>query len=154
MELLLWRHAEAENGSPDLERKLTARGEKHARRVAVWLNDRLPESARIVASPALRTQQTARALVELSGRKLKVLPQLGPGASVDEFLRAVDWPSARSTIVAIGHQPALGLVASTLLAGTAQPWAIKKGALWWLSSRPEEGDLEAALIAMVNPSLM
>jgi len=154
MELLLWRHAEAENGVPDLGRKLTAKGEKQARRVAQWLNDRLPESARVVASPAVRAQQTARALIELSDRKLKILPQLAPGTGVEEFLRAVRWPDARATVVAVGHQPMLGLVASRLLAGTEQPWAIKKGALWWLSSRPEEGDSEAALIAMVNPNLM
>lgn len=154
MELLLWRHAEAESGTPDLGRKLTARGEKHARRVASWLNDRLPESARILVSPALRAQQTARALAELSERKIKLVPALAPDVSAEDFLRAVDWPDARHTIVAVGHQPTLGLVASRLLCGTEQPWSIKKGALWWFSSRPEEGDSEAALIAMVNPGLM
>jgi len=154
MELLLWRHAEAESGSPDLGRKLTARGEKHARRVASWLNDRLPESARVLVSPALRTQQTAQALAELSNRKIKLVPALAPGAGAEDLLRAVDWPGARHTIVVVGHQPTLGLVASRLLCGTEQPWSIKKGALWWFSSRPEEGDGEAALIAMVNPGLM
>lgn len=154
MELLLWRHAEAEDGGPDLERKLTARGEKQARRVAAWLNDRLPGSARILTSPAMRTQQTAAALIALAERKLKVVPQLGPGADADDLLRAVDWPDARSTIVAVGHQPTLGLVASALLSGSAQHWSIKKGALWWLSSRPEEGVGAAALVAMINPSLL
>jgi len=154
MELLLWRHAEAENGAPDLDRKLTVKGAKQARRVALWLNDRLPGSARILCSPSVRTQQTARALVELSGRKLKIVPALAPGAGVAEFLRAVDWPSARHTVVAVGHQPTLGLVASTLLAGAEQPWGIKKAALWWLSSQPEEGEGESALVAMINPSLM
>lgn len=154
MELLLWRHAEAEEGAPDLGRPLTAKGAKQARRVAQWLNDRLPESARIVSSPAVRTQQTARALIELSGRKLKVLPELGPGADPDEFLRAVDWPDGRGTVVAVGHQPTLGLVASRLLCGTPQPLSIKKCAIWWFSSRAEDGDSDAALIAMVNPSLM
>jgi len=154
MELLLWRHAEAEDGVPDLGRKLTAKGEKQARRMAQWLNDRLPGSARIVASPAVRTQQTARALLDLYDRKLKILPQLGPDAGVEEFLRAVDWPDARGTIVAVGHQPTLGLVASKLLTGVEQPWSIKKGALWWLSSRTEDGDSAASVIAMVNPSLL
>jgi len=155
MELLLWRHAEAEDGVSDLARKLTAKGEKQARRVAQWLNDRLPNSARIVSSPALRAQQTARALAELSDRKLKVLPQLSPGASVEEILHAVDWPHARGTIVAVGHQPTLGLVASKLLTGTEQPWAIKKGALWWLSSRTEEGDSSAVLLlAAISPNLL
>jgi phosphohistidine phosphatase len=154
MELLLWRHAEAESSAPDLGRKLTAKGEKQARRMAQWLNDRLPESARILASPAVRTQQTAQALVELSGRKIKIVPALGPGATAEDFLQAVDWPDARSTIVAVGHQPTLGLVASRLLCGSEQPWAIRKGALWWFSSRPDEGSSDAALVAMVNPNLM
>jgi phosphohistidine phosphatase len=154
MELLLWRHAEADSSTPDLARKLTAKGEKQARRVANWLNDRLPESARIVSSPAVRTRQTAQALADLSGRKVKIVAELAPGASADDFLRAVDWPNAGSTIVAVGHQPTLGLVASRLLCGAEQPWAIRKGALWWFSSRPEEGDAEAALVAMVNTNLM
>jgi len=155
MELLLWRHAEAESGVPDLERKLTARGEKHARRVAQWLNDRLPGAARILVSPALRTRQTAGALIDISDRRLRVVPGIAPGASAEQFLRAVDWrPEAKGTIVAVGHQPTLGLVASRLLSGQEQGWAIKKGALWWLSSRPEDGEGDTALIAVVNPGFL
>jgi len=155
MDLLLWRHAEAEDGGPDLARKLTAKGEKQSRRVAQWLNDRLTGSARVLTSPALRAQQTARALTELSNRKLKVLQQLAPGASVDEFLRAVDWPHARGAVLAVGHQPMLGLVASKLLTGIEQPWAIKKGGLWWFSSRTDEGESSSLLlIAAISPSLL
>ncbi len=36
MELILWRHAEAEPGEPDLGRRLSAKGEKQARRMAEW----------------------------------------------------------------------------------------------------------------------
>ena len=155
MELLLWRHAEAEDTLPDVARELTAKGQKQARRVAQWLNDRLPGSARVVTSPALRAQQTARALTELSNRKLKILPQLAPGSSVEEFLRAVDWPQGRGAVVAVGHQPTLGLVASKLLTGIEQPWALKKGAVWWFSSRTEEGDSsELLLLAAVTPNLL
>ena len=154
MELLLWRHAEAEDGVPDLGRKLTAKGEKQARRIAQWLDDRLPGTARIVASPSLRTQQTARALTALADRKLKILPQLAPGAGAEEFLRAIDWPHARGAVVAVGHQPTLGLIASRLLTGTEQPWAIKKGALWWFSSRNDEGDPAVMLLAAISPNLL
>ena len=154
MELLLWRHADAESTLPDLGRKLTAKGEKQARRVAQWLNDHLPESARILSSPAVRTQQTAQALVDLSDRKIRIVQALAPGATAEDFLRAVDWPDARGTVVAVGHQPTLGLVASRLLCGAEQPWAIRKGALWWFSSRSEEGNADSALVAMINPSLM
>jgi phosphohistidine phosphatase len=68
MELILWRHAEAEIGEPDLGRKLTPRGEKQARRVAEWLHAQLPDSARILVSPATRAQQTAKALAEVTHR--------------------------------------------------------------------------------------
>ncbi|MEO7547467.1 MAG: histidine phosphatase family protein, partial [Ramlibacter sp.] len=40
MDLILWRHAEAEDapeGGDDLDRALTSRGEKQAARVAAWL---------------------------------------------------------------------------------------------------------------------
>lgn len=154
MELLLWRHAEAEAGMPDLARKLTPKGEKQARRVAQWLNTHLPESARILCSPAVRTQQTAQALVELTGGKLRIVAEIAPGASAEAFLRAVDWPNAKTTIVAVGHQPTLGLVASRLLCGAEQPWAIRKSALWWFSSRPDEGNSDAALVTMINPNLL
>lgn len=154
MELVLWRHAEAEDGLPDLDRKLTPKGEKQARRMAQWLNDRLPGSARILTSPAQRAQQTAAALAALADRKLKIVAQMAPDAGPEEFLAAVDWPNARSTVVAVGHQPTLGLVASTLLSGEARQWSIKKGAIWWLSSRPEDGEGGAGLLAMMHPNLL
>ena len=39
MDLILWRHAEAEDGvgKPDTERELTKRGRKQAERMAEWL---------------------------------------------------------------------------------------------------------------------
>jgi phosphohistidine phosphatase len=154
MELVLWRHAEAEDGLPDLARALTPKGEKQARRMAQWLNDRLPESARVLASPAMRAQQTARALTDLGGRKLRTVAALAPDTEVEDFLRAVDWPHGRQLVVAVGHQPTLGLVASRLLSGTEQAWAIKKGALWWLSSRADEGAEAATLLAAIHPGVL
>ena len=64
MDLILWRHAEAEPGSPDSERALTAKGEKQAERMARWLRARLPDNAVVLASPARRTQKTVRALTD------------------------------------------------------------------------------------------
>jgi phosphohistidine phosphatase len=65
MELILWRHAEAEEGDaglPDGKRRLTARGEKQAKKVALWLQRNLPRKRTVLVSPAERTQQTAHAL--------------------------------------------------------------------------------------------
>ena len=77
MDLIVWRHAEAEDGVPDLERRLTAKGRKQAERVAQWLLQRLPARFVLVASPAVRAQQTAEAL----GVPIKTDRTLAPGAT-------------------------------------------------------------------------
>lgn len=153
MELILWRHAEAEIGEPDLGRKLTPRGEKQARRSAEWLHSNLPDSARILVSPATRAQQTAQALAELSPRKFRTVEQIAPGASVQDVLTAVDWPNAKSPTVVVGHQPTLGQLASWLVAGEQQDWSVKKSGIWWLSSR-ERDEVEQVIVrAVINPDM-
>lgn len=154
MELILWRHAEAEAGEPDLGRALTGKGEKQARRVAQWLHAQLPESARILVSPARRAQQTAQALAELSPRKLKTVDALAPGASAQDALAAVGWPDGKHVVVAVGHQPTLGWVASLLLASAEADWPIRKGGVWWLSSRSRGGVEQALVRAVISPDLV
>jgi phosphohistidine phosphatase len=154
VELILWRHADAEPGEPDLDRKLTSKGEKQARRVAEWLQTRLPQTAKIYVSPARRAQQTAQALAEISHHKLRTIKELAPGASPADVLAAADWPNSKVAIVVVGHQPTLGLVASQLLTGRALDWSLKKGGLWWLSQRENEGDAQIVLRAVINPDLV
>ena len=154
MELLLWRHSEAEPGEPDLGRALTGKGEKQARRVAEWLHAHLPDSAHILASPARRAQQTAAALAELAPRKFKTIDALAPGVSAEDVLAAVRWPDARSVVVVVGHQPTLGWVASRLLAGAEADWPIKKGAVWWFSSRSRFGVEQVVVRAVIGPDLL
>jgi phosphohistidine phosphatase len=154
MELILWRHAEAEVGEPDLGRRLTAKGEKQARRMAEWLHAHLPDSARFLVSPATRAQQTMHALAEFGHRKFKTVDDIAPGASVADVLRAADWPNAKSPVVLVGHQPTFAFVASYLLAGVEQPWSVKKAAVWWLSSRERDGEEQVVLRAVVNPDLI
>ncbi|HEY7757791.1 MAG TPA: histidine phosphatase family protein, partial [Burkholderiales bacterium] len=62
MDLILWRHADAEDGSPDLARALTPKGHKQAAQMARWLREHLPEDTRVIVSPARRAQETAQAL--------------------------------------------------------------------------------------------
>ncbi len=150
MDLLLWRHAEAEDGEDDLRRRLTARGEKQARSMAAWILAHQPKDMRIIVSPAIRTQQTAEAL------KLPFETQrkIGPEACVSELIAAAGWPDASGSVLIVGHQPSLGRLASLLLAGHEADWSIKKGALWWLSNRTRRGETQTVLRAVLPVELL
>ena len=131
MDLILWRHADAHDGTPDMERALTAKGVKQAERMAEWLAQRLPDDARVLVSPAVRAYQTANAL----RRDYETIAEIAPGADGVHVLAAADWPDARGTVLVIGHQPTLGAAASLLLFGEARPLSIKKAGLIWLTNR-------------------
>lgn len=150
MDLILWRHAEAEDGAPDLERRLTPRGRKHAAHVAEWLLQRLPAKFAVLASPARRAQETAQAL----GAKFVTVPALAPGARVQDILKAAEWPGHRSAVIVVGHQPDLGRAAAFLVSGREAPWSVKKGGAWWLSNRVREDEAQVVVRAVVAPDLL
>ena len=150
MDLILWRHAEAEAGEPDVGRRLTSKGLKQAERMAAWLEHRLPEATRILVSPADRAQQTASAL----GRKFRTSHEIAPGASAASVLAASGWPDAREPVLVVGHQPALGEVAAFLLSGEEAGWSIRKGAVWWLTNRTRLGQSGAVLKVAIGPDLV
>ena len=150
MDLILWRHAEAVDGEPDLARKLTPKGLKHAKAIAQWLSSRLPRQTRIIASPAERAQQTAAALTD----EFKIDRQLAPGAPPTAVLAAAGWPGHRGTVVVVGHQPTLGMAAALLIAGEPMPWSIKKGGIWWLSHRVRGEHPQIVLRAVISPDLL
>lgn len=156
MDLILWRHAEAEelpadvHDVSDLERSLTSRGEKQAARMASWLDRQLPERARILVSPARRCEQTALAL----GRKYKVRAELGPDAPPSQLLELVQWPVNRLPILVIGHQPTLGQTIAQLLGLQETDCPVKKGALWWLRTREREGGLQTVVVTVQSPEVL
>ena len=153
MDLILWRHAEAHverEGQTDLERALTPKGERQAQRMAEWLNQRLAHSTRILVSPAVRTQQTAKALE----RQFKTVQLLAPDASVTALLSVARWPESSEPVLVVGHQPTLGQVAALLLGEVAQPWVMKKGAVWWLRHRVREEGPQVVLQAVQSPDCL
>ena len=153
MDLILWRHAEAfemREVDDDLQRALTPKGERQAQRMAEWLGQRLAHSTRILVSPALRCQQTAKAL----DRKFKTLNELAPDGNGEALLKAARWPDASEPVLIVGHQPTLGLVASYLLSELPQPWTLKKGAVWWIRGRNREDTAQVILQAVQNPDCL
>ena len=141
MELILWRHADAEEGSPDLARRLTKKGRKQAERVAEWLEEHLPKDYVLISSPAVRARETAEAL-----SKPSIVEALAPGATVREILEAAGWPGGDGTVILVGHQPDFGRAIAYLVCRRETDWTLKKGGLWWLA--PNE------VRAVISPDLL
>lgn len=151
MDLILWRHAEAEDTAPtDLARQLTNRGRKQAQTAAKWLRNRLPKDALILSSPSARTVQTVEALTD----QYRIVKEIAPGAGAEDVLAAAGWPDGiAETVVVVGHQPTLGLVASHLISGKQTEWSIKKGGIWWLEGRERNGAAQVVVRAVISPDL-
>lgn len=153
MDLILWRHAEAEeltDGVDDLARSLTQRGEKQAARMAAWLDRQLPEGLRVLASPARRTEQTASAL----GRKFKMRAELLPGGAPQDLLDLAQWPRAKGAVLIVGHQPTLGQTIAQLMGLQAPECVVRKGAVWWLRQRQRLDQSQTVLITVQSPELL
>jgi phosphohistidine phosphatase len=147
MDIILWRHAEAEDGIPDERRKLTSKGKKQSEKMAEWLKTRLPKGTRFIVSPSMRTIQTAQAYTD----DYKVDKMVGTGASAEDIIHAADWPHMEEAVVVVGHQPTLGEVAAKLLSNRATGGInIKKGAIWWFTRI----DGETTLKAVISPGLL
>ncbi len=153
MDLILWRHAEAiepEPGQLDLTRPLTRRGEKQAAKMAAWLDRQLPDTTRVWASPARRTEQTVKAL----GRKYKLTEALSPLSSVDQLLELVQWPLGAGTVLVVGHQPTLGQTLSQMLGLSDSECAVKKGAVWWVRHRERDAEAQTVVITVQTPEFL
>ena len=149
MQLILWRHAEAEDGTgkPDIERDLTKKGRKQAERMAEWLRPQLGDDWRILVSPANRTLQTIAPLE----RPYEECEEVGLAATPDSVLHVAEWPRAKRPVLVVGHQPTLGQVAARLLGGAEGEVSVRKGAVWWFLSRNRNGELQTVLQAVTDP---
>ena len=150
MDLIFWRHAEAEDereGLADLERALTPRGIKQAARVGAWMEPLLPAHTRILCSPALRCEQTVAPL----GRKYALREDLQPGAIPAALLDAAQWPVSKQPVLIVGHQPTIGQALAQLLRIGGGSVAVRKGAVWWLRSRERDGDEQTVVWAVQSP---
>ena len=159
LQLILWRHADAEDlahaaegkrtfaHDADSARALTSKGRSQARSMAKWLRARLPEDARVLTSPARRAVETASALT----KHYQEVAEIGTRHGAADLLSAIGWPDLAGTVVVVGHQPTLGRVAALLVSGRASDWSVKKGAVWWLARKSGAGDAEIVVRAVIAP---
>lgn len=137
MELILWRHADAVDGYPDLGRELSPKGRKQAERMADWLKPKLAADARLIASGAIRAQQTLAAL----STDFRIEARLNPGSRPADYLQQMN----EGTTLIVGHQPEIGRVISLLLSGEDRAISVKKASIWWFSGQHGQWELRTML---------
>ena len=152
MELFLWRHADALSGRLDFDRELSPLGHQQAGEAAEWFRGHAGPSVlaglRIVASPSVRTRQTAAHLCN-EENKIQLCIPLYENASPKQTLDILGWPEINVPTLIVGHQPQIGILADFLLANTPHPESFRKSALWWL--RVEPGQKNAQLVSVIEP---
>ncbi|HEY2629942.1 MAG TPA: histidine phosphatase family protein [Usitatibacter sp.] len=152
MELILWRHADAEDntGAGDPPRELTRKGVKQAERMAAWLDERIDDDWRILVSPAKRTLQTVKPLE----REFEVSDAIGTGSDAARLIRVTDWPHGKRNVLVVGHQPTLGEVAAELLGVRDGGLSVRKGSVWWFASRDRGDGAETLLRVVIDTDLL
>ena len=118
--------------------------------MAAWLDERMGDDWRVLVSPAKRTLQTVKPL----GREFEVSAAIGTGTNARALIRATGWPEGRHNVLVVGHQPTLGEVAADLLGLPEEGLSVRKGSIWWFTSRDRGGGMVTLLKAVVDTDLL
>jgi phosphohistidine phosphatase len=112
MLVFLVRHAHADPGDPDEQRKLSERGRNEAEALADRLAAHGSPPRLVLTSPLLRARETAEALAGRVGAELRVDGRLAPGATATDVREAVEGESG--SVAVVGHQPDCSEIAREL----------------------------------------
>jgi phosphohistidine phosphatase len=125
MDLLLVRHGLAGKADPrawpdDDERPLTEKGRKAFKAAAKGLRAQGPRPALILASPCLRTRETAAILAKAMGLKrgaLRNWDALHHARAPEKAIAGLGRQGLPASAALVGHEPWLGEFLSLLIAG-------------------------------------
>jgi phosphohistidine phosphatase len=100
---MIWllRHGDAEDGSPDADRKLTSKGEEQARAAGAALARLGVELDACLTSPKVRARDTARLACEQLGLESTDEPRLRGGPFEPDEVAAGHGES----VLLVGHEP-------------------------------------------------
>jgi phosphohistidine phosphatase len=135
---MIWllRHAEAEDGMPDAERKLTKKGRKQAKNAGKALKALGVKPETCFTSPKVRAAETARLACRPLGVEYTLEPKLSGGPFDPEALAA-----GLKDVVLVGHDPDFSMAVHDT---TGAQVRMKKGGLAGI----EKGEL----IVLLRPS--
>jgi len=127
--LVVVRHAKAETYGPsDFERELAPRGRADAAAAGTWLAGQGVAADAALVSAATRARQTWEILAEAAGWSVEAdLERSLYGADEDAVLDLVaTTDEAVGTVVVIGHNPTIGMLAQLLDDGAGAPEAVDR----------------------------
>ena len=135
---MIWllRHAEAEDGSPDADRRLTKKGKRQAKNAGLALKALGVEPEACFTSPKVRAADTARLACEPLEVDFTLEPKLAGGPFDAEALAA-----GLKDVLLVGHDPDFSMAVH---AATGAQARMKKGGLAGI----EAGEL----IVLLRPS--
>ena len=121
---MLWllRHGDAEDGSPDAERKLTEKGRRQSTAAGAALAALGVKLEACLASPKVRAAQTAELACEALGVEPELEPKLAGGRFDAEALAA----GLGDEVLLVGHDPDFSMAVHSL---TGAQVRMKKGGL-------------------------
>ncbi len=125
------RHGDAEHHSTtgrDQDRGLTELGYQQARAIGVYLAGCRPMPTRVIASPFVRAQQTAKAACDARSLSVHTDDRLGAGRGLTEMLAVLEDHRDQEAIAIVGHMPTVGQLRTVLTDGpTAQASSLQAG---------------------------
>ena len=135
---MIWllRHAEAADGSPDADRKLTKKGKKQAKNAGKALKALGVKPEACFTSPKVRAVDTARLACEPLGVDFTLEPKLAGGPFDAEALAA-----GLKDVLLVGHDPDFSMAVHDM---TGAQVRMKKGGL----AGVEKGEL----IVLLRPA--
>ncbi len=162
MTVYIVRHAIAvKRGTPglldDQSRALTPAGIKKMCRNAAALKKLGVAIDEIWTSPLLRARQTANLLAEGLGLRTspRVVKALEPGGDVQQVIQKLSQLVNRPAVALVGHEPDLGILATTLLTGSPHGRIeFKKGAVACIEIDDFKPPLQGRLQWMLTPKQM
>ena len=133
---MIWllRHGEAEDGSPDAERKLTEKGEQQSRAAGLALKNLGVGLDACLSSPKVRAADTAKLACEPLGVDVQLEPKLAGGPFDANELTA----GLGDHVMLVGHDPDFSMAVHTL---TGAQVRMKKGGL----AGVDKGELKVLL---------
>ena len=132
---MIWllRHAEAEDGSPDETRRLTAKGEEQSRIAGQALKELGVRLDVCLSSPRVRAEQTARLACEPLGVEVTIDERLSGGP-----FDAKELAAGLADVMLVGHDPDFSTAVHDL---TGAQVRMKKGGI----AAIEKGELKLLL---------